>query len=55
MTDITYDTAVTPVAAAAQNAKRKSAWRQILDAMMDARLRQAERIVKEYRDLNAQL
>jgi hypothetical protein len=53
MTDITYDNVAAP--AAAQKTARKGVWRRMLEAMIAARMRQAERIVKEYREMHTQL
>jgi hypothetical protein len=55
MTDITYDNVAAPAPAAAQKPARQSVWRRMLEAMIDARMRQAERIVKEYREMHTQL
>jgi len=52
MTDITYEkAAAAPAPASARETARKSLWRLIFEAMVEARMRQAERIVKDYRDL----
>ena len=50
MTDITYEKAAAAPASAHETA-RKSLWRLIFDAMVEARMRQAERVVKEFQDL----
>lgn len=51
MTDITYDKAA--AAAPAQAAPRKGFWRLVFEAMVAARMRQAEQIVKDYRALRS--
>jgi hypothetical protein len=53
MTDITYDkiAAAAPAPVSTPKAGKKSWWQHAFDAMVEARMRQAERIVKEYQDL----
>jgi hypothetical protein len=51
MTDFTYDK-VGAVPASARETARKSLWRLIYEAMVEARMRQAERMVKEYKELH---
>ena len=53
MTDITYDRVAVPAPAAvsADKTARKGFWQRAFEAMVEARMRQAERIVKEYQDL----
>ena len=53
MTDITYDkvAAAAPAQAPVREAAKKSWWQRSFDAMVAARMRQAERIVAEYREL----
>ena len=50
MTDITYDkvAAATPAPAAVEKPARKGFWQRAFEAMVEARMRQAERIVKNY-------
>jgi hypothetical protein len=55
MTDITYDNVAVQAPAVAQQTARQSVWRRMLEAMIEARMRQAERIVKEYREIHPQL
>ena len=47
MTDITYGTA-TPAAASAAGGKRRSLIARIIDALYEARMRQAEREISRY-------
>jgi hypothetical protein len=52
MTDITYDrVAATPASVSADKTVREGFWRRAFAAMVEARMRQAERIVKEYQEL----
>jgi hypothetical protein len=53
MTDITYDKvpAAAPAQAPTRETAKKSWWQHTLDAMIEARMRQAERIVAEYKEL----
>jgi len=53
MTDITYNTVAgaAPAPASAHETARKPLWRRIFEAMAEARMRQAERIVRDYREL----
>lgn len=51
MTDTTYEKVASAAPAPARETARKSLWRLIYEAMVEARMRQAERIVKEYQDL----
>jgi hypothetical protein len=55
MTDITYDNVAAPAPAGARTTARKGVWRRMLEAMIEARMRQAERIVREYREIHPQL
>ena len=52
MTDVTYDKAIAaPAPAAVAKPARKSYWQRVFDAMVEARMRQAERLVREYQEL----
>jgi len=53
MTDITYDKVAAAAAApaATREPARKGYWARVFDAMVEARMRQAERLVREYQDL----
>jgi len=51
MTDITYDKAIAAPAPAAAKPAGKGYWRRVFDAMVEARTRQAERLVREYQEL----
>jgi hypothetical protein len=52
MTDVTYDKAIAaPAPAAVAKPARKSYWQRAFDAMVEARMRQAERLVREYQEL----
>ena len=53
MTDITYDkvAVATPASAATPKPAGKGYWARVFDAMVEARMRQAERLVREYQDL----
>ena len=57
MTDFTYDkVGAAPAApASARETARKPLWRLMFEAMVEARMRQAERIVKEYKEPNGTL
>jgi hypothetical protein len=52
MTDIHYDNAIAATAPdAVAKPARKSYWQRAFDAMVEARMRQAERLVQEYQEL----
>ena len=51
MTDFTYDK-VAGVATSTPETARKSVWRRIYEAMVAARMRQAELIVKNFHERN---
>jgi hypothetical protein len=52
MTDIPYDNAIAaPPPAAVEKPARKSYGQRAFDAMVEARMRQAERLVREYQEL----
>jgi hypothetical protein len=52
MTDIHYDNAIAATApAATAKPAQKSYWQRVFDAMVEARMRQAERMVREYQEL----
>jgi hypothetical protein len=52
MTDITYDkTIAAPAPAAVHGPVRKGFWQRAFEAMVEARMRQAERLVREYQEL----